>query len=197
MKLQTHLAYWTGIAILAIMIILQQKCNRVKCPDVKCPDINYIYKDTGTHHIDTIHTTVIDSIEVSYPIPAITDTADILKKYFSKRVYRRSFEDSLIKANWTDIVQENKLQNIKSNLTYSLKKPVALIMPNPENPLPELRNKIFGGIGIGYEDGFKTNLSIFVLSKKDNGYSFSNNLIGKQPNATVTFYRKISFRKVK
>ena len=196
MRIESHISYIVIIIALITALLLEKRCNEpapVKEKGDIITSVTHIeYRDTGTYRVKPIYINRIDTVK-SIDIVKMTDT---VCDYNMLRAYHRSFSDTNISVSWTDTIGRNTLQG-SSAIKYRWLRPVTVIMPNHENPLPELRNKVFGGIGIGYEGEIKTNLSLLLITKKDNGYSFSNNLIGKQPNATVTFYRKISFRKVK
>lgn len=203
MRAESHIAYIIVIIALIAALLLEKRCNEphpsIAGNNGTITSVTHIeHRDTGSHSVYPIYIDRTDTV-MSMDIVNVTDTVyiDKLKKdYNMARAYHRSFSDTNIAVRWIDTIRMNTLKG-SSAIEYRWLRPVTVIMPNPENPLPELRNKVFGGIGIGYEGEIKTNLSLLLITKKDNGYSFSNNLIGKQPNATVTFYRKISFRKVK
>lgn len=60
-----------------------------------------------------------------YPVPSDVDTAAILRAFFAVSTYSQSIEDSLIKANITDTVSQNRI--IGRQFTYKLTKPIRTI----------------------------------------------------------------------
>jgi hypothetical protein len=99
--------------------------------------IIYVY-DTFDHHIiDTFPFYIIKKDSIKYKDPIWMDSVIkankidttqlswYIKDYFAEHYYNRKWNDTLITINMGDIVTKNQI--IKSDITYTLLKPISII----------------------------------------------------------------------
>ncbi|TNE80832.1 MAG: hypothetical protein EP332_06330 [Bacteroidetes bacterium] len=80
------------------------------------------------HHYDTLAVPFVVEIpipykvEVPYPVPSNVDTSEILKRFFSLKVYENTYEDSVLKIDLIDSVSRNMIvgRSIKRSLLIPL-----------------------------------------------------------------------------
>lgn len=108
--------------------------NLRPCP-VITHDTTYVW-DTVVHHItDLVPYYIVrtDTIIQTIEIPADVDTAAILRSFFSKYVYERKWEDTLIYVHLWDTITQNK--SIGNEFTYKFKKPQTIVINNVDNSI--------------------------------------------------------------
>lgn len=125
--------FYIGIFITLLVISLAftggYKYYNCTHPVTTVTDTTFVY-DTIVKEIPVNHYShIVDT--VFFPdtliIPADVDTAEILRKFYSRYVYARNWEDSLIKVSFKDTVSQNKIQN-SSNLKYQILRPQTVIV---------------------------------------------------------------------
>lgn len=197
MRIEAHFSYILIIVALLTALLLEKRCNS-PAPNNKGGIITSVthteYRDTGTYHVRPIYIRSTDTIYTNdtVRVKEHEDNAYILHKYLMKVAYNREFKDSNLNVSWSDTIGRNTLLG-SSAVSYKWIRPVTVVS-NTIQPT-KARNKVFGGIGVGYEDKFKVELSALLLTKKENAYAIHNNPFATQPNGVITFYRKIKLRK--
>jgi hypothetical protein len=191
------------IGVLIVVLILQRCLGGYEKGSNASSDIISHTSDTITLKGDSIPYEVVNEIPVPYPIYIDTgsirlilqdvDTLEILKDYFTKYVYVDTISnDSTILVILRDTITENRIAG-RSVQFQSLRG--ATIITNSTTILKR-RNKWFLGLGVS---GNKNNMGLVpklaILTKNDKLFTLGNNLLETQPNAELTLFWKISFRK--
>ena len=167
----------TLLSIIIIIVILSVTFfggGRYYINKIEVPQIN---SDTILVY-DTIERTIIDSfpfyvdsliyVEVEVEIPAIVDTAKILKDYYTEKTFNRVWKDSLVKVNLTDVLYKN---NLKSNeFKYTLLRPQQVVT-NVTN-ITNYQSYIYGGLYTNVSSTF-TNVYGFQLTYAGPQWSYS------------------------
>ena len=184
------------IIVLVFIILLQRECNT----SIKDSDCNHTVEVV----IDTIRDTV-EILSVQY-VPSISyidtgstvwkhhtiDTALILSDYFSKYYYQDTVlndSDGIVIIN--DTITQNKIlfRNPQISIYPRLIKQTTIL-----NQVPQLRAKIFLGLGLGRNmKQFSLSPSLMFISKKQTAYSISYDLLNQ--DVYFTMHWKIQFRK--
>jgi hypothetical protein len=156
-------------------------------------DTQYIPK---THTVYKPGETIFVEKPIYIDVPANVDTAEILRDYYSKRVYKDTIKlkDSLGTITLVDTIQENKIKGrtFKSNINQVVIKDSIIVVKPPVNQV-----YVGGVIGANRANGFNYFGPTFVLkTKSDNMYSLgvglNNNLI---PSIQGGIYWKIKLKK--
>ena len=185
--------YWLIIAVLVLLLILQQQCRR--CPESPEPS-----SDTVTL-IEYDSFPVVRTLPVPVPYYRDTgsilwqykdvDTATILREFFTVNYYRDTLKDdtsALIVLD--DAVTQNKLG--ERVLFYQNRRPLAVTtIINQVGDIP--RNKVFIGPVIGRSLNDPTiGGSILLVGKKKFAYSYTYDILNKDHYLGI--YYKISLK---
>jgi hypothetical protein len=180
------------LLIIIGILFIQRECSRPS-GEIITPDPIIIWK------YDSIP--VIDS--VPYPVPIVEtiwdtvwryreiDTLAILRDYFAFRIY----EDTIINSSELlvavrDSVHQNRLWGSRI-VTYQNFRPVDAEVICPECPKPT--HKLFiGGTVLGNISTFGAGPSLGLVTKKDNMYTYTYDVINKTHN--ISTYWKIYFK---
>lgn len=151
------------------------------------PKTQTIYKPGETIFVET---------PIYIDVPANVDTGEILKDYYSKRIYKDTLKlkDSLGQITLIDTIQENKIKSrtFISNINQIVIKDSIIVVKPPVNQL-----YIGGVVGVDRNTGLNYFGPKLVLkTKSDNMYSLgvglNNNLI---PSLQGGIYWKIKLKK--
>lgn len=191
-------APWIIIALLMLVILLQQECHHCSVPE-PCPEpiIDTVY--TSQDSIPTVGPQIIvlkeDSlIYVDKPIPVNIDSLAVARAFFGMTLGDKVIIDvdtsMFVSIRWA--VEQNKLQWVKP--TYLNKRvtkhQTTVNYINEYEP----RDKVFVGFGITYDSiGFGLPLTAMYLTKRDHPYQLQVDPFKK--SITLGTLWKITFKK--
>ncbi|MBC8147306.1 MAG: hypothetical protein H8E98_04920 [Bacteroidetes bacterium] len=184
-------APWIIIVILLVLLFLQRECASTHIcpvhPEVTCDTIHDTISYPVTVYIPKI--TCIDTGTTKwlyYPV----DTAQILTEYFAKHYYQDTLvNDTNALIVVKDTITQNKIMYRNPVITifpHFIKQTTYIVQPQP------LVRKVFLGIGIGRSiNQFALSPSLMYISKKDNAYSLSYDVLNKDIYLTMFWKLKI------
>lgn len=186
------------ILVMGVIIALMLYCSPVS-PTIEDPVVNrVVVRDTlfTEGKIDTIyfHDTVPKYIKVPIYVP-VYDTTEKLN------IYTNKYNDSLINGEIISkvdgvLVEQSLLYNAKfpkyiyrtDTLNIFIKDSVTVTLAKPK------KNLIYAGLLVGSNgDNMSISPTISLADKRNNLFSFSYNIIGKQ--YIVGYQRKISLKR--
>jgi len=121
--------------------------------------------DTITHHITSHYPYYIiktDTIIIRDTLPAIIDTAAILRNYYAWHNYTRTWQDSLLSVSLTDVISENKV--FDSDFSYKILRPQEIV--NNTNISYTYTKYLYIGGNITIPDAKWSSLAVFFGSNK-------------------------------
>jgi hypothetical protein len=166
----------TTIIILLALIFIQRECNR---PDPAPPEPDTI-RITKVEYDSVLVEKIIKQF---YPvqkivvreIPANVDTMAILKDYFAKNIYDRTFiDDTTALIRVIDTVHQNQLWG--SRIEYKNRQPVTIHETYIIHPPPPQRFQLYaGGFVTGNAQSFGAGPAIFAKTPRDHLYGIGYN----------------------
>ena len=190
-------APWIIIVILLGLLLLQRECTPV--PD--CPPCDPC---TLQHCDTTIGDTIVYQDTTYIPVPYFIDTGStkyiympvdtsaIIADYLTKKYYSDTLvNDSNLFVAIYDVMQYNSIISRQPVIRFF---PTIITKTNTVVKDPVLVRKLFAGIGVGRNPKeFSLTANLMYISKRDNAYSFSYDVLNK--DMYVTMYWKIKLKK--
>lgn len=151
-----------AIAILVIVGFVFYAGYRVHPDPVTETTSQTIFKyDTIWRYIEVPYSVPPDTIIERDTVPAIIDTAAILKQHYSKFAYTRHFNDSLLEVNLLDTISENRFTG--SKFSYRLLRPQTII--NNSTTIKNYTNYLAAGISLYTTDAKLTAIEAIYITK--------------------------------
>lgn len=157
------------------------------CP-ITQTDTVYIH-DTIPHLIpDTIpyYYAVHDTITYTDTIPAVVDTAAILKAFYGEYTYTRTWADSLLTVELRDVISQNKpIDNI---FTYKILRPQTIVTNITNNY--SYGKYIIAGVDIPMRDVKYANIeAMFVTRRWYAGVGYNISLNSPTVKGGITLFK--------
>ena len=178
---------WLIIIALMVVVFLQRECHRCSvCPEPPKSDTLYVY-DTIPVTLPPI-TPKPGKVEHK-PLPAVIDTAAVIRAYFARHYGEDTLIDSrdlFLSLRWE--VQENRPTLFQPTIIN--RKPTTVISYHYEQP----KTKVFAGIHIGGNaQQFGIGPEMALLTKRDNLYTINYDIVNKTAEGGILW--KIRFKK--
>lgn len=189
--------------ILLVVILIQWTCNKPKGSTGENEEVISEKWDTVRLAGDPVPYPVHTEIPVPYPVYNDTgstkwlereiDTLAVLREYFKHYEYIDTISnDSTMLVIVTDTIGENKLQG--RGVQFQALRGNTLI--TGVKKVETKRVKFFIGLNVqGDANRLGLGPSGGLLTKRDKLITLGNDLMGEQPNAQLTLFWKVSFRK--
>jgi hypothetical protein len=133
------------------------------CPTTS-QDTLYIH-DTIPHYIpDTIPYYIVkhDTIVYTDTIPAVVDTAAILRNFYAEYTYTRTWTDSLLTATIKDVISQNTpIENI---FTYKILRPQTIVTNITNNYF--YGKYIIAGLDVPMRDVKYVNIDVMFVTRR-------------------------------
>jgi len=141
------------------------RINPAPVPDV---DTILIHDTTEHHIINDVHHyhSILDTVRLRDTIYPDIDTAKILERYFAYYQYSRSWNDSLVSINLSDIITEN--ESVWDSISYKILRPQTVI--NTTNIEYNYTRYLYLGMSATFPELKYADLSLF--------YAFSGGYAG-------------------
>ena len=147
-KFKTYLIA-SGVFILIMLFSFIGGCQHGKKVKV-CPVITtgtFAIHDTTHHYIYDIWPWYVEGKDTTIyqPVPAVVDTAAILRDYFAKHVYDRKWENDTLLVNLNDTISQNR--SIGNQFRYKIKTPFTTVNNTVDNSVTYKRY-LYGGVSM-------------------------------------------------
>ncbi len=190
------------IGVILLIVLLQSTCNTPKNYEGD-EEVISVEWDTLRLPGDSVPYPVPTEIPVPYPIYVDTgsiqwimediDTLAVLREYFMQYEYIDTISnDTTMLVIVTDTIGENKLQG--RSVQFKSLRGNTIITETIK--IEKKKVKFFIGLSVqGDANRLGLGPSGALLTKSDKLFTLSNDLMREQPNANLTLFWKISFRK--
>jgi len=170
-------------------IMFLRECTH--CPECEpCDTIVEHHYHTDT--VNSVDTAYVPRIVNHYHTDTLIDTIEVYNDYFTINYYHDTILDD---TNGFITISDSVTQN---RIVY--RRPVVRIFPHIITETttirlkPELRNKVFMGLGVGRSvEEFGLSANVGLMTKRDNLYTISYDVLNK--DIYLSMYWKLSFRK--
>lgn len=173
-------AGWIGFVITLLVVIFFNKCGGKTEHTIEKQTVINNYYDSAIRTIP--QPVLIPGKPILVEIPAVVDTEQVLRIYFSKYPLTRIFQDSALKATLIDTLYQNHL-TFPGNFSYQWLKPVKTVESTTVTVKEEPKSKMkillgaYGQFSGSYVNSFGPEL--YLQGKKGNLYGINYDVKNK------------------